>query len=342
MTKIKHLTMLLSLFILFYYTLFVKVSLPSQKPCTSHNITCPKVVACPQVVACPSYGHTSTEFAYIMMLKSKVQISIPAQKLVYKNNYQEFDNLADFNQMPRILPYIDPTPSAVFLIGGIDRAQMTLAVAGLISKDIPIHGFEILKSSQQESSALVAHYPNVHIHHLAWGEASGMLPEAATVSMAEWADENHVTLSLYTLIDVEGHEPRVLRGMKLHDLSNQRRFPIVQYELGGTWAERDKRHYSGSETEQDKRDNRHYSGSETEWTQKQAAEYMRSNGYELFLIGTNNWMRVDPEFFEEGDHSLDEGFGRFVQGNLLCLHLHFCPSRIMRHVLQSVAKTYPA
>lgn len=335
-TKTKYLTMLLSLFVLFYYALFVKVSLPSQKPCTSHNITCPKVVAC------PSYGHTSTEFADIMVLKSKVQISIPAQKLVYKNNYQEFDNLADFNQMPRILPYIDPTPSAVFLIGGIDRAQMTLVVAGLISKDIPIHGFEILKSSQQASSALVAHYPNVHIHHLAWGEASGMLPEAATVSMAEWADENHVTLSLYTLIDVEGHEPRVLRGMKLHDLSNQRRFPIVQYELGGTWAERDKRHYSGSETEGDKRNERHYSGSETEWTQKQAAEYMRSNGYELFIIGTNNWMRVDPEFFEEGDHSLDEGFGRFVQGNLLCLHLHFCPFLIMRHVLQSVAKTYLA
>jgi hypothetical protein len=320
-TKTKYLTMILSIFVLFCYALFVKVSLPSQKPHTSHNITCPKVVAC------PSYGHTSTEFADIMTLKSKVQISIPAQKLVYKNNYQEFDNLADFNQMPRILPYIDPIPSAVFLIGGIDRAQMTLVVASLISKDITIHGFEILKSSQQASSALVAHYPNVHIHHLAWGEASGMLPEAATVSMAEWADENHVTLSLYTLIDVEGHEPRVLRGMKLHDLSNQRRFPIVQYELGGTWAERDKRHFSGNETE---------------WTQKQAAEHMRSNGYELFIIGTNNWMRVDPEFFEEGDHSLDEGRGRFVQGNLLCLHLHFCPSRIMRHVLQSVAKTYLA
>ena len=30
--------------------------------------------------------------------------------------------------------------------------------------------------------------------------------------------------------------------MRLHDIANQRRFPVIQFELGGTWAAHDPRH----------------------------------------------------------------------------------------------------
>ena len=56
------------------------------------------------------------------------------------------------------------------------------------------------------------------------------------------------------VIDVEGFEPKVLRGMHLEDEKNQRRFPHIQYELGGTWAKLDPRH-----------------GGTTEWSQHDAA-----------------------------------------------------------------------
>ena len=277
------------------------------------------------------YSEDHQLFTDMLALKAAVQISIEKQKNVYQSNSWEFNNGADFKQMGRLLSIVDEgfkhEVSSTFLIGGIDRAQMTLVVAGIISTNIPIHGFEILKLSQEASSAIVAGYTNVHIHHMAWGEYSGIIDEESgpvnIITISEWMDLNFIKLAIYTLIDAEGYEPRILRGMRLFELHNQQRFPIIQYELGGTWAKYDKRH-----------------GGENEWTQKQAAEYMRSNGYELFIIGENNWMRVDAEFFEEGAHSLDEGRGKFVQGNLLCLHLHFCPPSIMRHVLQYVAKQY--
>jgi hypothetical protein len=45
----------------------------------------------------------------------------------------------------------------------------------------------------------------------------------------------------YVSIDAEGHEAQIIEGMALEDVSNRRRFAAFQFELGGTWAERNPR-----------------------------------------------------------------------------------------------------
>jgi hypothetical protein len=136
--------------------------------------------------------------------------------------------------------------------------------------------------------------------------------------MAQWCDEHAVEITNYVLVDVEGYEPKVIRGMALENEKNQRRFSAFQYELGGTWAKRDPRH-----------------GATTEWSQKIMAQYLTDLGYHLFLIGSNNWLKVSPAFFDEGGHMEDEGFGKFIQGNLLCLHKTFSAKKVKEMVFAS-------
>ena len=67
----------------------------------------------------------------------------------------------------------------------------------------------------------------------------------------------------YVLIDVEGKEPNVIRGMGLE--TNRQMFPLFQYELGGTWS-----------------DSRHDPG---QWGQYGVAMYLKALGYALYLMG---------------------------------------------------------
>ena len=67
----------------------------------------------------------------------------------------------------------------------------------------------------------------------------------------------------YVLIDVEGKEPNVIRGMGLE--TNRQMFPLFQYELGGTWS-----------------DSRHDTG---QWGQYGIAMYLKALGYALYLMG---------------------------------------------------------
>jgi len=137
--------------------------------------------------------------------------------------------------------------------------------------------------------------------------------KASTVAMAEFCREHHIAATAYVVIDVEGYEPKVIRGMHLDEISNQKRFPHFQYELGGSWAARDPRH-----------------GGTSEWSQHDACLHLQECGYMMFMIGKQVWMEVGPEFFKEGPHMLDEGHGLFVQGNLLCLHSHFSHPSLLR------------
>ena len=145
----------------------------------------------------------------------------------------------------------------------------------------------------------------------------------STVAMAEWCEEQNISATSYVVIDVEGFEPKVLRGMHLEQTANQKRFPHFQHELGGTWALRDPRH-----------------GRPQEWSQYDTAVHLKRCGYLLFLIGTDGWLHVSPGFFKEGAHMLEEeGNGKFVQGNLLCLHSTYSRKAVMDTVFQALIKS---
>ena len=228
------------------------------------------------------------------------------------------------------------------LIGGVNRGHATLVLLHECP-NLKIIGFEIQTDEFAIAKEKLKPYPNVELFNLGWGEAekSGLVisgargiagiyetagtgrakfkkqeATASVKSMADWCDEKGVQTTNYLLIDVEGYEPKVIRGMHLNEEKNQRRFSVFQYELGGTWARNDPRH-------------------DKDWSQKIMAEYVVSFGYDLFLIGSQNWMKVQPAFFEEGSHMVNEGYGKFIQGNLLCVHKKFSAKSVQDLVFAS-------
>ncbi|CAD7938540.1 unnamed protein product [Amoebophrya sp. A120] len=158
------------------------------------------------------------------------------------------------------------------------------------------------------------------------------------VALADWwaeqlqsrerADKRRIEVQLdpqvtYVVIDVEGYEPKVLRGMKLELAANQARFPLFQFELGPSWAARDARH-----------------GNETLWTQEYAARRLQSFGYELYLIGLTGYLQVDSFFFNPAHrHTADDGGGPFIWGNLLCMHSQYTKKHFRDRIHISAQKT---
>lgn len=265
------------------------------------------------------------------------------QKQYYQTHRNVFNNKADFPAIKHLVERSGLCASNnPILIGGVNEGQFLLQVVQLCP-NATIHGFEIQPSIFKTTQAKVQNLTNVHLHNKGWGERSqsglqiggsggtaglyqtkgtrfddwGMQDvTSSTVALSEWCTERGIGTTSYVVIDVEGYEPKVLRGMKLDRIENQKRFPHIQFELGGTWARLDPRH-----------------GGENEWSQFQAARFMQSWNYRLFLIGMERWMEVSAEFFEPGPHMLEErNNGKFVQGNLLCLHNEYSLPPIMKTV----------
>jgi FkbM family methyltransferase len=257
---------------------------------------------------------------------------------------ESYGNKGDFPAFKRL------TGGGVFcdskfptLIGGVNQGQMTLEMIQQCP-NLKVIGFEIQEDEFKVAKLKLAPYPSVELHNLGWGEREqSNLPisgvgeiggiyettgtgresfkmqeaKATVTSMAKWCDDNEVVMTNYVLIDVEGYEPKVIRGMDLAKEKNQKRFSIFQFELGGTWAMNDPRHAK-------------------DWSQRIMAQYLVDFGYDLFMIGEDNWMKVQPSFFdEEGGHMWDEGYGRFIQGNLMCLHKTFAAKNVKELVFAS-------
>lgn len=121
---------------------------------------------------------------------------------------------------------------------------------------------------------------------------------ARTVRLDDYVDAKGLRNAVCAaIIDVEGHEAKVLQGMDLPARAAQ--FPVIAVELGGTWAPRDPRR-AGS------------------WLQADAARFLTNVGYRLYLIGADALLPVNEKFFADS-RALDAGRGTFVQGNLLAM-----------------------
>lgn len=110
---------------------------------------------------------------------------------------------------------------------------------------------------------------------------------------------------VYTVVDTEGHEPLVVKGMQLGERENRAHFSAFQIELGGTWASGDPRHPRGSASQQE------------------VAELLENLGYLLFLVGDPQILPLTSGMLSHPALLLNEGFGDFVQGNLLAIHPDF-------------------
>jgi len=242
-------------------------------------------------------------------------------------------NKADFLAMQRLFDIFnelemfnghDPV-----IIGGTNEGQFSEAILKLYPQ-LLFYGFEIQPDVYERVKDKLSSFPHAKVLNVGMsdkelsdipiggaGEVAGLFDpdgqrgwtmssnKAKTVRLDDWSSKRKISRVLYLLIDTEGHEPKVIRGMNLRDKLNQLRFNLFQFELGGTWAEQDNRH--------DK---------DASWTQLVTARHLEKCGYDLFLIGPKKWLYIRAEFFHVDNNPamLDEGFGPFVQGNLLAMH----------------------
>ena len=177
------------------------------------------------------------------------------------------------------------------LVAGVNEGQLSDVVLRSC-RGAAFHGFEIQRDVFRRARQRLRRdhgAARVAMHRAAWSDAAAakvaysgegetaslFVPDergrfgdwarhaadgVATVPLADVADRLANGSILYVVVDVEGHEPKVLRGMHL-ERGYAKRFPLFQYELGGTWGHHDPRHNN-------------------DWTQGRAAGYLQDAGYE--------------------------------------------------------------
>ena len=267
---------------------------------------------------------------------------------MHKGDRSEYSNKADFKANERLFRYIkslalDGKESIVF-VGGTNDGQLSKTILSWCP--ITFYGFEIQDKHFLNAKNRLTGFENVHMINMGWsehaqqnisiggtGETAGLydpkgqrgwkvLTEKTvdTIPVSDFALQKNITRVLYIVIDTEGHEPKVIRGMNLNVTENQKRFPLFQFELGGTWAAADNRHWNDP------------------WTQKTTIQALEEWGYSTFMVGLNDWLAVDKDFFEEeGNPAMENGgFGKFIQGNVLAVHRNFIPHGLKELIMSEV------
>jgi FkbM family methyltransferase len=265
-----------------------------------------------------------------------------------RDNKRNYGNKADFQASQRLFGFVKELgldrKESVVLVGGTNDGQSSMKVLTMCPS-VTLIGFEIQKDHFRTATSNLEKYAHASVVNAGWdevqaenkpiggkGTTGGLFDPkgqrkwkqhgetATTVVMADWARENGVDQTLFVIIDTEGYEPKVIRGMKLHEKENQKRFPTFQYELGGTWAENDNRH------------------GHDQWDQQATAQHLIDQGYLLFLIGRDHWLALNAEFLslttDSNPATDNEGYGRFVQGNMLAMHPEFTPTALVQKILQ--------
>lgn len=274
---------------------------------------------------------------------------------------EEYDNKADIVGNNRLFSIFQDVglnnKESVVLVGGTNDGQSSQILLQWCP-NVTFFGFEIQKehfATASQKLAVKEKYPSAVVLNLGWsdtdqtdvpiggsGETGGLFdPEGQrgwtmqsdtvnTVSLDSWTNVNSIDTVLYVLIDTEGHEPKVIRGMRLGQDGNARKFSMFQYEMGGTWAAEDHRH--GNDP----------------WSAYDMAVHLIENGFQLFLIGSINWLLLDAQFFNEtgpaGEKNPvmhDEGFGPFVlASNILAMHPQYAPAAVVQRIMEHVKVVY--
>lgn len=118
---------------------------------------------------------------------------------------------------------------------------------------------------------------------------------------------------LYTVIDTEGYEPIVIAGMGLQRAQYRKKFPLFQFEIGGTWALGDDRHPKGS------------------MTLDETFTWLLNRGYRLFLIGKHGLLPIDYGFYASVPKE-NEGYGEFLGGNVMAACYEFMDPKVVQFV----------
>ena len=170
--------------------------------------------------------------------------------------------------------FCDSTNSSTIVIGGTNKGELAYAAAKGCA-GAKIIGFDIQRAALKMAKKKLAGYAGrIRLIHQGWSDTSGSMTlstpwdgsevaslfdatgskdvEGSRIFSKKWLLRRTVNVTtlaivgnstrelqngaLYVLIDTEGHEPRVIRGMELAREENQVRYPLFQYEVGATWG----------------------------------------------------------------------------------------------------------
>ena len=133
--------------------------------------------------------------------------------------------------------------------------------------------------------------------------------EVFVTSLSKWSQEHNVSRVSYVSIDSEGHEVKVILGMQLEKEENRRKFPMFQFELGGTWAPGDPRR------------------APNEWDETQVFYYLTALNYSLLIIGKDDYVLIDsllfPQVWKEYHKQQN------LQGNLLAINTEYAEKALV-------------
>jgi len=267
--------------------------------------------------------------------------STPDQVTHYCKNIDVFGNKMDVPVASHFYrTFIENQQHSVFFLVGVNDGT---DVKGMLDQPwwdrtkAAIYGWEILRENFDSAIKKTLGHKEVEIfregvsdkietvHLSGSGGTAGIYPSGSysknkkygfsdaheEVKTGRWEDfvKSHgIPEVSYALIDVEGHEMPVVHGMDLEKLKTT--FPVFQYELGGTWV-----------------DGRHAGN----MTQEDAARYLESIGYSLFLMGVDAHgkpvlAQMTPEAFTAAT-CVEEGGKTFVQGNALAVLMEELPKK---------------
>jgi FkbM family methyltransferase len=315
-----------------------------------HAIFPPSFVGPPLTSPAPPLKDSNKDESSVNNLWLHLQMNTRKTQEYYKKHANLYSNRADFGGAKRLFSLIKQVgldqKESVVLVGGTNDGQSSMNILNqcpslsLYGFEIQVKHFEIAKNEFERSN-----FASATAINLGWDEHAaegvgiggsgskgglfdpkgqrGWIQQnntATTVRLDEWTSAHAIDQVLYIIIDTEGHEPKVIRGMALDKVTNQKRFPLFQYELGGTWAEKDTRHGNDK------------------WNQYLTAKHLLKCGYNLFHIGEKEWLSIDASFFSETDNPAlsDEGLGPYVQGNVMAMHSQFTPSKLASKILEHV------
>jgi hypothetical protein len=303
-----------------------------------------------------------THVAMLALGSNTVSVSASAAVARYNSSRIEYHNKADFVFVNALAGALGASVqglgacssgSLAFFVAGINEGQLTLhALAACPS--LTVLGLEINREMLAKAEVALqkegglARYPNVHFVNAGLADRDAEVTFAVMGSASSIMDPNDVTRTrmkgwpvskyrvrvmplplaiqtyltplrhapelVFSILDLEGHEPLAIEGMQLVLERNARAFSAFQFEIGGTWAERDPRRPLGAMSLPD------------------VVEHLDSCGYELYMIGEHDVLRVPPLFFTLAAWD-SEGFGVIVpEGNVLAIHRTYAHPLVRRFV----------
>lgn len=258
----------------------------------------------------------------------------------FSRHSNSFHNKADFEAWAILFDFMKDkrerycSKENVVLVSGTFEGDL-VEIFLRFCPSFSLYGFEIQEHPRNFTKARFESYPNTKILSTGISEfeaqnerLGGVAGKAglyssdqengiviSTTYYEKFCDDRGIDKVLFTVIDVEGHEPKVIRGMHLEKERNQKRFAHFQFELGDAWALNDPRHGRDA------------------WSLALTIGELEKYGYEMFLVGTNGWIQVDSSFFENGvGLKKNNGHGMFVPGNVLAIHSIYADQGVQRFI----------